>query len=93
MGNSFNGKYDGHGVYTGSGYCASYRPSGNRENYQQLKALWELPAYQFYLGGVERISAIVLQICLSVLVYKAVKTENKKFWAAYIGYYSQSKLV
>lgn len=57
-------------------------PSLQEATYQQLKALWELPAYQFYLGGVERISAIVLQICFSVLVYKAVKAENKKFWAA-----------
>lgn len=47
--------------------------------YQQLKALWQLPAYQFYLGGVERILAIILQICLSVLVYKTVKSGQKKF--------------
>lgn len=57
-------------------------PSLQEATYQQLKALWELPAYQFYLGGVERIFAIILQICLSVLAYKAVKANNKKFWAA-----------
>lgn len=49
--------------------------------YQQLQALWQSPAYAFYMAGVERISAIVLQICLSVLVYKCVKTGQKKFIA------------
>ena len=49
--------------------------------YQQLEALWQLPAYQFYMGGVERMCAIALQICLSVLVYKAVKTGERKYFA------------
>lgn len=48
--------------------------------YQQLEALWLLPAHEFYLGGVERILAVVLQICLSVLVYKAVKVGRKKYF-------------
>lgn len=56
-------------------------PSVQDALYSQIQALWQLPAYQFYLGGVERILAIVLQICLSVFVYKSVKTGNKKFWA------------
>lgn len=49
--------------------------------YRQLQALWQTPAYHFYMAGVERLSAIVLQICLSVLVYKCVKTGQKKFYA------------
>ena len=49
--------------------------------YWQLQALWQTPAYHFYMAGVERLSAIVLQICLSVLVYKCVKTGQKKFYA------------
>lgn len=49
--------------------------------YQQLQVLWQTPAYHFYMAGVERMSAIVLQICLSVLVYKCVKTGQKKFYA------------
>lgn len=32
-------------------------------------------------GGVERVAAVILQICLSVLVYKCVKTGQKKFVA------------
>ena len=56
-------------------------PSMQETLYSQIQALWQLPAYQFYLGGVERILAIVLQICLSVFVYKAVKTGQKKFLA------------
>lgn len=40
---------------------------------EQLSALWTLPAYQFFLGGVERILAIALQIALSVIVYHAAK--------------------
>lgn len=49
--------------------------------YRQLQQLWQLPAYGFYLAGVERMSAIVLQISFSVLVYKFVKTGQKKFFA------------
>lgn len=43
---------------------------------EQLSALWTLPSYQFFLGGVERIFAIALQIALSVIVYQAVKSEK-----------------
>lgn len=56
-------------------------PALQETTYQQLQALWQTPAYHFYMAGVERISAIVLQICLSVLVYKCVKTGQKKFLA------------
>lgn len=56
-------------------------PALRETTYQQLQALWQSPAYVFYMAGVERISAIVLQICLSVLVYKCVKTGQKKFLA------------
>lgn len=56
-------------------------PSLQEENYNQLQALWLLPAYQFCLGGVERVFAIVLQICLSVFMYQAVKTGQKKYLA------------
>lgn len=44
---------------------------------QGLSQLWELPSYTFYLAGVERICAFVLQVALSYLVYVAVK-EGKK---------------
>lgn len=48
--------------------------------YEQLKPLWELPAWQFYIAGVERLIAFILHIALSVLVYKAVKSGRKRFW-------------
>ena len=39
----------------------------------QISLLWTTNPLDFYLGGVERICAIVLHICLSYIVYKAVK--------------------
>ncbi len=61
---------------------AQLEPELQTATYGQLSTLWLTPAYQFYLGGVERISAMALQLCLSVLVYKAVKSGRKKFFAA-----------
>lgn len=49
---------------------------------QSLSVLWTTPGYQFFLAGIERLSAIVLQICLSYLVYRAVKQGKKLFFAA-----------
>lgn len=46
-----------------------------------LSPLWELPSYQFLMAGIERISAIILHIVLSYLVYLAVK--NRK-WSYFI---------
>lgn len=43
-----------------------------------LAPLTTLPAWQFFLGGAERIIAMGLQIALSLLVYRAVK--EKKSW-------------
>ena len=53
--------------------------------YNQLSVLWTTPAYQFYLAPVERISAIALQIALSILVYSAVKTGKKLHLAVAFG--------
>lgn len=46
---------------------------------QSLAVLWELPSYQFYMAGLERVQAIALHIALSVLVFAAVKTGKKLF--------------
>lgn len=46
------------------------------EAINQLSALWTTPSSHFYLAGLERIMAFVLQICLSYLVYKAIKEKN-----------------
>ena len=40
----------------------------------QLSALWTTPAPLFFVSGIERISAIILHIGLSLLIYRAVKT-------------------
>ncbi|MCM1283568.1 MAG: YhfC family intramembrane metalloprotease [Muribaculaceae bacterium] len=47
---------------------------------EQLSALWTLPAYQFFLGGAERIFAIFSHIAFSVLVYVAVRYKKKSGW-------------
>ena len=57
--------------------------------FQQLRVLWEMPAWQFYMGGVERLSAIALQIGFSVLMYAAVKTGRKKYLiGAYLAHFA-----
>lgn len=47
---------------------------------QQLAALWETAPGEFFLAGVERLSAVTLHICLSYFVYRAVKYGEKKFF-------------
>lgn len=48
--------------------------------FAQVSQLWELPASQFLLAGVERISAIFLHICLSYLVFRAVQGKKIGFY-------------
>ena len=51
---------------------------------QGLAVLWETPASLFFAAGFERIIAICLQIALSVLIYRAVKEKNGRwYWAAF----------
>lgn len=40
---------------------------------KQISPLWTTPSGDFFLAGAERIIAIALQICLSYLVYRAVR--------------------
>lgn len=56
-------------------------PEMQEATYQQLQALWQTEPYIFCMAGIERMSAVVLQICLSVLVYKCVKTGQMKYIA------------
>ena len=42
-----------------------------------VSQLWTLPAYLFYMVGVERLIALTLQICLSYLVYRAVQYHHR----------------
>ena len=46
----------------------------------QLSTLWTTPALDFYLAGVERAAAFVLQLCLSYLVYRAVREGKAVFY-------------
>ncbi len=52
-----------------------------RQALEALSPLGTLPAWQFFLGGGERISAIALQIALSLFVYRAVSDRRKWFYS------------
>lgn len=45
-----------------------------------LSQLWLLPPYQFFMAGIERMTAIALHISLSYFVYKAVEKHRIKFY-------------
>ncbi|MBE6828241.1 MAG: YhfC family intramembrane metalloprotease [Ruminococcaceae bacterium] len=47
---------------------------------QQLSALSETPPHEFLLSTAERLFAFVLQICLSYIVYRAVRYKKPLFW-------------
>ncbi|MCR5416212.1 MAG: YhfC family intramembrane metalloprotease [Pseudobutyrivibrio sp.] len=51
-------------------------PQLKEQTLQQVSLLWKTDSIAFYLGGIERIIAITLHICLSYIVYRAV-TEHK----------------
>lgn len=42
----------------------------------QVSVLWTMPAYMFYMGGIERISAFFLHVALSYIVYRAIKDKK-----------------
>ena len=52
---------------------------------ETISQLWTLPAYLFYMVGVERLIAFALQICLSYLVYRAVRYHRRGFFLAAMG--------
>ena len=49
--------------------------------YEQISQLWMIPSFQFYMGGVERISAIACHIAMTFFMYKGVKFGEKKYVA------------
>ena len=56
-------------------------PEGSRETTrEQLSVLWTLPSYTFALAGCERVSAFVLHICLSYIVYRAAKDKKLLYY-------------
>lgn len=59
----------------------SQLPEASRGQMQQvIEQLVLSPAQTFLLGGMERISAILLQICLSMLVWLAVIGKKSKYF-------------
>ncbi len=69
-------------INTGSigGLLDKLDPAVKETTLQKLSLLWLTPSYQFYMAGAERISAILLHICLSYLVYKAVKNNKLRIY-------------
>lgn len=51
------------------------------QTFAQISQLWTLPSYSFYMGGIERISAIALHIGMTFVMYKGVKFADKKMIA------------
>lgn len=47
---------------------------------ESLAPLGELPSWQFFLGGGERVLAIALHLALSLFVWQAVKNRDKWFY-------------
>ena len=52
---------------------------------ETISQLWTIPSYLFYMVGVERLIAFALQICLSYLVYRAVRYHRRGFFLAAMG--------
>ncbi len=49
--------------------------------FESLSQLWTSPAAFFYIGGLERIVGIALQITLSIIMFQAVKHYKFKYFA------------
>lgn len=50
-----------------------------RQALEALSPLAMLPAWQFFLGGIERLMAMALQIALSLLVFQAVRERRSRY--------------
>lgn len=48
--------------------------------YETISAIWTTPSWMFFMAGAERVSAIILHIVLSYMVYKAVKGKDMKWY-------------
>lgn len=66
---------------------SSLSESQRESTIQSVSALWTTSSDQFFAAGVERIFSIILQIALSILVYKAVKSGEKKFLLLAMGFH------
>lgn len=57
----------------GPSMIASLPVENQAAYFEGLSQLWTTPAGLFYVAGLERILAIVLQICFSIIIFQAVK--------------------
>lgn len=55
---------------------ASLDASTKEQTLQQVSLLWTTGSLDFYLAGIERVVAITFHICLSYIVYRAVRDKK-----------------
>jgi len=60
---------------------------------QQIKDFWAAPWPLTLLGGVERVFALCLHVCLSVMVLQAFTRQNNKWLAAAIGWHALANFI
>ncbi len=54
---------------------------------EQLSALSATPAYEYLLAGAERLFAFIIQLCLSYLVYRAVRYKKPLFYLVAVAFH------
>ena len=59
--------------------------SVKQSTFESISVLWTTPGWMFYMGALERISAVTLHICLSYVVYRSIKDSNLGWLFAAIG--------
>jgi len=67
-------------INTGSLVSALSENMDSQQVLESLAPLGQLPAWQFFLGGGERILAIALHLALSLFVWKAVRNREKWYF-------------
>lgn len=67
-------------INTGSLVSALSEDMDSQQVLERLAPLGQLPAWQFFLGGGERILAIALHLALSLFVWKAVRNREKWYF-------------
>ncbi len=67
------------------GTMAELEAADAQQTFAELSTLWQLPSYQFWLAGVERLAAVAMQLCMSFMMYRAVKTKRISYLAMAFG--------
>ena len=55
------------------------------ESIKQMSALWTTSPDMFFASGIERVCAVILQISLSLIIYKGLKAHKKEIVAIAFG--------